>query len=40
MRMLQEDGNEAKSFPHLFPNGKNTWTGKRGLHSQSTLTTD
>lgn len=22
VRMLQEDGNEAKSFPHLFPNGK------------------
>lgn len=29
VRMLQEDGNEAKSFPHLFPNGKNTWTESR-----------
>lgn len=29
VRMLQEDGNEAESFPHLFPNGKNTWTEDR-----------
>lgn len=29
VRMLQEKGNEAKSFPHLFPNGKNTWTESR-----------
>lgn len=29
--MLQEDGNETKSFPHLFPNGKKTtWTESRG----------
>lgn len=29
VRMLQENGNEAKSFPHLFPNGKNTGTKSR-----------
>lgn len=31
VKMLQEKGNEAKSFPHLFPDGKNTWTEERGL---------
>lgn len=30
--MLQEKGNEAKSFPHLFPDGRNTWTEERDLN--------
>ncbi|XP_061190015.1 uncharacterized protein LOC133197842 [Saccostrea echinata] len=32
IRMLQEKGNEAKAFPHLFPNGKNTWTEERSIN--------
>nr|XP_034326029.1 uncharacterized protein LOC105328139 [Crassostrea gigas] len=29
IRMLQEPGNEAKSFPYLFPTGKFSWNEKR-----------
>lgn len=32
VKMLQEKGNEAKSFPHLFPDGRNTWTEERDLN--------
>ncbi|XP_065926121.1 uncharacterized protein [Magallana gigas] len=29
VRMLQEEGNEAKSFPHLFPSGRFSWNEER-----------
>ncbi|XP_065942067.1 uncharacterized protein [Magallana gigas] len=29
VRMLQEEGNEAKSFPHLFPSGRFSWNEDR-----------
>nr|XP_022305765.1 uncharacterized protein LOC111112528 [Crassostrea virginica] len=29
IRMLQEEGNEAKTFPHLFPSGKFSWNESR-----------
>ncbi|XP_052713814.1 uncharacterized protein LOC128187408 [Crassostrea angulata] len=29
VRMLQEPGNEAKSFPYLFPSGKFSWNDER-----------
>ena len=29
VRMLQEQGNEAKSFPHLFPSGRFSWNDVR-----------
>ena len=31
VRLLQEHGNEAKSFPALFPSGRNTYDEKRSL---------
>ena len=31
VRLLQEHGNEAKSFPVLFPSGRNTYDEKRSL---------
>ena len=30
VRMLQEQGNEAKAFPHLFPSGRFSWNDVRG----------
>lgn len=30
VRMLQEPGNEAKTFPYLFPTGKFSWNDDRG----------
>ena len=29
VKMLQEEGNEAKSFPHLFPSGRFSWNENR-----------
>ncbi|XP_052700234.1 uncharacterized protein LOC128177537 [Crassostrea angulata] len=29
VKMLQEEGNEAKSFPHLFPSGRFSWNEDR-----------
>lgn len=29
IRMLQEEGNEAKTFPHLFPSGRFSWNENR-----------
>ena len=29
IRMLQQEGNEAKTFPHLFPSGKYSWNESR-----------
>ncbi|XP_052690977.1 uncharacterized protein LOC128168860 [Crassostrea angulata] len=29
VRMLQDEGNEAKSFPHLFPSGRFSWNEER-----------
>nr|XP_034317094.1 uncharacterized protein LOC117686352 [Crassostrea gigas] len=31
IRMLQEPGNEAKTFPYLFPTGKFSWNDKREI---------
>ncbi|XP_062604082.1 uncharacterized protein LOC134265873, partial [Saccostrea cucullata] len=31
VRMLQEEGNEAKSFPHLFPSGNFSWNEDRDV---------
>ncbi|XP_061170933.1 uncharacterized protein LOC133180419 [Saccostrea echinata] len=31
VRMLQEEGNEAKTFPHLFPTGKYSWNESRDV---------
>ncbi|XP_078336941.1 uncharacterized protein LOC144626544 [Crassostrea virginica] len=31
IRMLQEEGNEAKTFPHLFPSGKFSWNDNRDV---------
>ena len=31
VKMLQEDGNEAKTFPYLFPSGQNTWNENRDI---------
>ena len=31
IRMLQEVGNEAKTFPHLFPTGKFSWNEERDV---------
>ncbi|XP_078328197.1 uncharacterized protein LOC144623625 [Crassostrea virginica] len=31
IRMLQEVGNEAKTFPHLFPSGKFSWNENRDV---------
>ncbi|XP_062581675.1 uncharacterized protein LOC134243443 [Saccostrea cucullata] len=31
IRMLQEEGNEAKSFPHLFPSGNFSWNEDRDV---------
>ncbi|XP_062606870.1 uncharacterized protein LOC134268630 [Saccostrea cucullata] len=31
IRMLQEEGNEAKTFPHLFPNGNFSWNEDRDV---------
>ncbi|XP_062610660.1 uncharacterized protein LOC134272446 [Saccostrea cucullata] len=31
VRMLQEEGNEAKSFPHLFPSGNFSWNEDRAV---------
>ncbi|XP_062571478.1 uncharacterized protein LOC134233522 [Saccostrea cucullata] len=31
IRMLQEEGNEAKTFPHLFPSGNFSWNENRDV---------
>ncbi|XP_061177698.1 uncharacterized protein LOC133186474 [Saccostrea echinata] len=31
IRMLQEEGNEAKTFPHLFPSGNFSWNEERDV---------
>ena len=31
VRILQEEGNEAKTFPHLFPTGKFSWNERRDV---------
>ncbi|XP_062609123.1 uncharacterized protein LOC134270887 [Saccostrea cucullata] len=31
VRMLQDEGNEAKTFPYLFPTGENSWNENRDI---------
>ena len=31
VKLLQEEGNEAKTFPYLFPSGHNTWNEERDI---------